>query len=566
MLRSLAIRQMAVIDEAQLEFDRGFNVLTGETGAGKSVITRAIALLCGARASADLLRSDAEEAVVEGLFECPGEEARMAELGFAPTDEVVVRRSVQRNGKSRIWINGQLAAAAQLAALSGRWIHIYGQHEQTELLRSEAHLNLLDQFAGLAAEREEMAARYQTLRATWQGLHDARARVERVRAQAELLRFQAQELEQAAIRPGEEAELLAERERLRHAEKLLRACQGSDEALHSGELAATAILARVEHELAQAARLAPELEESAALVRQARTWAEEAAFQLRRLVDRFAADPERLAQVEERLAGIGRLKRKYGCSADELAERHAALVQELDSLEHEGEQLATLERQLREATAEAWATARLLSARRQSAARELEQRMRQELRQLGMRDAQFQVCFTQSAAAGPQLDRTEGTFGEGLGLSPTGADVVELFWSANAGEAPRPLARIASGGELSRIMLALKTLAAGEDAVTFLFDEVDAGIGGTTATAVGKRLRALGRTHQVLCITHLPQIAALADHHLAVEKRKQGGRVVSTARVVQGADRVRELARMLGSVGEETERYARGLLRAAEEG
>lgn len=565
MLRSLGIRQMAVIDEAQIEFDRGFNVLTGETGAGKSIITRAIALLCGARASADLLRSDADEALVEGLFECPGEEARVAELGFAPADEVVVRRSVQRNGKSRIWVNGQLASAAQLAALSGRWVHIYGQHEQTELLRSEVHLALLDQFAGLSAERAEMNARYQALRTTWQELHDARARGERVRSQAEFLRFQVHELEQAKVENGEEAELLAERERLRHAERLFRACQTSDEALQSGEWAVTEILARVEHELADAVRLAPELEESASLVRQARTWLEEAAFQLRRFRDRFAADPDRLAQVEERLAWIGRLKRKYGCTADELVERWAAAARELNSLEQQGEHLAALERQLREVTAQAWSAARSLSARRQQAAGELEQRMRQELRHLGMRDAQFQVCFTRSAAGGPQPDRSDGAAGEPFGLSPTGADGVEIFWSANAGEAPRPLARIASGGELSRIMLALKTLVAGDEAVTFLFDEVDAGIGGTTATAVGKRLRALGRTHQVLCITHLPQIAALAHHHLAIEKRKQGGRVVSTARVVQGADRVRELARMLGSVGEETERYARGLLRAAEE-
>jgi len=566
MLRTLHIRQMAVIDEAELEFDAGFNVLTGETGAGKSIITRAIALLCGGRASADLVRGDAEEAVVEGLFACPGEEQRLAELGFTPNDEVVVRRTVQRSGKGKAWVNGELASAAQLAQLVGRWIHIYGQHEQTELLRGEAHLHLLDSFAGLLAERAQMEERYRALRAAWQRLQDMRADAERVRSQSELLRFQLQELEQAAVQPGEEEALLAERQRLRHAETIGRLCRLGEERLHSGDEAVSAVLARLEQELRDAARHVPELAQVQSLLGQARSWVEEAAWQLRQTGGGIAADPERLAEVEERLALLARLKRKYGCSADELAARRAELSRQLSSAEDAEFEIGALERQVQQAAAEAWSFARALSSKRQQAARDLEQRMQEELRVLGMRDAQFQVCFTQSAADGPQRDPRESGAPEGFGLSPTGADRVELFWSANRGEAPRPLARVASGGELSRIMLALKTLAATAEPTTFLFDEVDAGIGGTTATAVGKRLRSLGKTHQVLCITHLPQIAALAEHHLAVEKRREKGRVVSRARVVEGAERVRELARMLGSVGEETERYARGLLRALEEG
>ncbi len=565
MLRALRIRQMAVIDEAELDFEPGFNVLTGETGAGKSIITRAILLLCGARGSAGLVRADAEEAVVEALFECPGEEERLAALGFRAADEIVVRRTLQRSGKGRIWVNGELASGTQLAQLVGRWIHLYGQHEQTDLLRSEAHLGLLDEFAGLRAERVQMEEHYRALRSAWQRLQEARTDVERIRSQAELLRFQLQELEQAAVEAGEEEALLATRGRLRHAERLGRVCVGGEERLHSGEEAVSSVLSKLEHELAEVSALMPELGEVRALIEQARSWVEEAAWQLRRAGESVRADPERLAEVEERLVLIARLKRKYGCAADELPQRRAEVARQLALLDDDEHELAALERRVQEAAAQAWEFARALSEKRRAAARKLEELMQRELRVLGMRDAQFQVCFTQSASDGPQRDARDSQAAEGFGLSPTGADRVELFWSANRGEAPRPLARVASGGELSRIMLALKTLAAGDEAVTFWFDEVDAGIGGTTATAVGKRLRSLGKTHQVLCITHLPQIAALADHHLAVEKRKQGNRVVSRARVVEGQERVRELARMLGSVSEETERYARGLLRALDE-
>ena len=562
MLSELRITNFAIIDELALAFAPGLNVLTGETGAGKSIITRAIALLCGARATADLIRTDAEEAEIEGLFDVEGDRSVLGDSGLPPNGELLVRRVISRSGKGRVHVNGSLATAGLLNQLGSRLIHVYGQHEQALLLKPDTHLDFLDEFGKLAAERAQMATAYATFRDAADRFAALTANQEACRQRLELLRFQVNELREVRAEPGEEQTLQHEREIQRHAEKLAGICQQGEEALYSGEQAITAGLARVVAQLRDGGRVDPGLRSSADLLQQAAAQVEEVALDVRRTGERIRHDPERLEQIEERLAVLARLKRKYECEADALPERLLSLEAELAGLDSAGLDVTALRQEVLARVAEAWSVARELSRARQAAAVKLEKRMAEELRTLGMRGAVFRAMFIVAAADAPQANWADPRSPGAMGLSALGADVVEFYLSANPGEDPKPLARIASGGELSRIMLALKTLTAGAGEVpTLIFDEVDAGIGGAVAEAVGKRLRDLGRSRQVLCITHLPQIAALADHHFAVEKRVLKGHTTATARVLDAEQRVLELSRMLGGTATiESERYARRLM------
>jgi DNA repair protein RecN (Recombination protein N) len=562
MLRELRIHNVAIIDEIELSFAPGMNVLTGETGAGKSIIMRALGLLCGDRASTDLIRTDAEEAEVEGLFDLDeAGQALLEESGLTPAGELLVRRVIGRSGKGRVHVNGSLGTAGLLAQLGARLIHVYGQHEHALLLKPDSHLDLLDQFGGLAVQRGRMSESYRAFRAAADRLAELGASSDAARQRAESLRFQAAELRDAQLAPGLEDALQRERDVQRHAEKLARICQDGEEALYSGEHAVAAALARIAGQLQEAARIDPAFRDGTELLQQSAAQVEEVAQQLRRAAQRVRLDPERLEQIEERLALLQRLKRKHGCGAEELAARLEALEAELSRLDATGMDIGTARREAMAAGAQAWDIARELSRARQKAAAGLEQRMVEELGALGMRGAAFRVVFKATASDAPQTDAFDPA-APAPGLTVHGADALEFYLSANLGEDPRPLARIASGGELSRIMLALKALTAGAGEVpTLIFDEVDAGIGGRVAETVGRRLSALARTRQVLCITHLPQIAALADHHLAVEKRIAKGRTTTQARALSGDDRVRELGRMLGSgATSESERYARRII------
>lgn len=558
MLRHLRITNVAVIDALDIDLAAGMNVLTGETGAGKSVITRAIGLLCGDRGTLDFVRTDAAEAIVEGLFDADDAvRSVLAEAGIDDAEELLIRRVISRGGKGRIHVNGALGSAALLVQLGSRLVHVYGQHEQALLLRPDSHLELLDQFGGHGADRVEMDTAYAAYRGALQRWRELTASGDAARQRAELLRFQVQELRDARLEVGLEARLQQERERQRHAEKLVRVCQDGEEALYAGDAAVVGIVSRLGAQLAEAARIDPEFADSVDLVRQAATQLEEVALQLRRAGDRTRLDPERLEEVENRLALLSRLKRKYECQADALPERLAGLERELMALEGDGVDIDTAQRAVAAAADAARSVARRLSTARRSAAAHLQARMGGELEALGMEGAGFQVEFARTAS--------DDGIAADAALTATGADVIEFFLSANPGEAAAPLARIASGGELSRIMLALKALTAGAGEVpTLIFDEVDAGIGGAVAEQVGHRLRDISRGRQILCITHLPQIAALADHHLAVEKRVVEGRTYTTARTLDGDERVREIGRMLGpSTGADAQRYARRLVAVA---
>ena len=563
MLRALRISNIAIIDELTLSFAPGMNVLTGETGAGKSIIMRAIGLLCGARASADLIRTNADEAEIEGVFDLDGRGCGvLRDAGLSPADELLVRRIITRSGKGRIYVNGGLATAGLLTQIGDALIHVYGQHEHALLLKPENHLDFLDEFGRLSEFRERMGAAYSAFREAADRVAAFTANSESLRQRLELLRFQVAELQEAQLVCGEEAQLQRERELQRHAERLRQICAASEEALYAGDDAIATAMGRIAAHLREAAQIDPEFAATADLLQQATAEVEEVSADLRRAAKRIQHDPERLEAIEDRLALWSRLKRKYDAEADDLPGRRADLARELAGLEAATTDAGTCRQEVVARAADAWGVARELSRLRQASAGQLEQRMAEELRVLGMRGSVFRVVFTVSASDAPEAGWAEAASPGGTGLGVTGADVVEFYLSANPGEDPKALARIASGGELSRIMLALKALTAGAGEVqTIIFDEVDAGIGGAVAEAVGKRLHDLGRTRQIFCITHLPQIAALADHHFAVEKRVVKGRTTTTARALSADERVREITRMLGgSANADSQRYARRMV------
>lgn len=555
MLRELRIRDFAIIEDLAIGFRPGLNVITGETGAGKSIILQALALLCGGRSAAEVVRTDAEAASIEGLFDgAPGPELLDA-LGVSPDDDLLVRRVVPRVGKGRVYVNGSPATVGLLEQLGESLVHIYGQHEQAQLLRPSTHLVLLDEFGGLLELRERMASSY----AAWAGAERRlRSLAENRRAAAERrssLEADAEELVRAAVRAGDEEELRREREVLRHAERLGEVTRGGEAHLYSREGAVVAGLARLGAQLAELARIDPALGSAGELVESARVQLEEAALQLGSYAERVQFDPERQEEIESRLALLSRLGRKHGVPATELPQRLENLRAELGSLSGEASEIESLGAAVEELRGRALAVAGELSAARREVARRLERRMREELARLGLDGAVFRVAWQPPAA------------GEPAGaLGADGVDRVEFLLSANAGEDAKALARVASGGELSRVMLALKALTATRlEKPILIFDEVDAGIGGIVADAVARRLKSLAGTRQLLCITHLPQIAAYADHHLAVEKRRQRGRTTSRARELTGDERVRELSRMLGGdvAPAEAESYARRLVAEA---
>lgn len=549
MLLTLSITNFAIIDRLEVEFGPGFNVLTGETGAGKSIVMDALGLLLGDRASPELIRAGCEEATVEALFDLSGRadlQDAIAGGGFPAGDDLVLRRVVSRAGRSRAYINGGLATLAQLQPLTEQLVGVCGQHEHQALLGREAHLPLVDQFGGY----EDLGREYREHFAAWRatGEHLARlteAERERTR-RLDLLRYQAREIDEAQLRSGEEEELAAERLLLQNAERLAAAASGGYEALYAADGAVCAVLGRVAGELEGLAGIDPELGQLAETLRQSLYTLEDAAAQLRGHLGRISCEPGRQDQIEERLALLTALKRKYGGSVTEILAQQAAITAELNELEHAEETRAALEAELAARLDALLATGRRLGAARQEAGERLGAAMQCELADLAMSGARFELQLTPLPEPGPH-----------------GLERGEFLLAPNRGETLLPLARIASGGELSRILLALKRITPGRDQVpTLVFDEVDAGIGGATATAVGEKLRAVSRTAQVLCVTHLPQVAAGAGRHFLVSKHEVAGRTVTGVELLDGEARVVEMARMLGGaqVTDTTLAHARELI------
>jgi DNA repair protein RecN (Recombination protein N) len=540
MLRFLAVRNLAVIERLELEFSSGLTVLTGETGAGKSILVEAINLLVGGRASPDLVRTGEDAATVEAVFDA------------ADGREAIVRREVTAQGRSRAFLDGALTTVAGLREQILPLIDLHGQHEHQALLDPETHLDVLDTYAGLGEARAAVSSAFGELRGYQDDLDRAR-RDERDReARADLLTFQSHEIERAAPRAGEDEQLAATRQLLASAEKVQRLCAEGYAALYESDTAALTTLGAVWKRVAELATIdiafAAHLEARDTIKSQL----DDLAVLLRDYAANLDASPARLQEVEDRLALIERLKRKYGPTLVEVIERQKAMRVELESLGRAGERAAELESLVARFRERYLLAAQGLSAERRRAAKRLANDLAREVASLAMEHTQFEVRFD------PQVEESR--------WSERGIDVAELFVSPNPGEELRALARIASGGELSRIMLALKTLVTTDlPGKTLIFDEVDAGIGGRVADAVGSRLQSLAANFQVFCITHLAQIAAHASAHFRVSKSVRDARTTTAVEPLRLPEaRVEELARMIGgaTISAGTVASAREMLQA----
>jgi len=553
MLREVRIKNFAVVESVTAPFAPGLNVLTGETGAGKSILIDAILLVRGARAQTDVIRADAETATVEAVFALegiPGARAVLDEagLGVEDGDDLVIRRELARSGRHRAFVNDSPVTVALLERLGDVLVEVHGQHEHQRLLEPLRQLELLDRFADVEEACAQVGALHAKYRAAREEADRLRA-AERDRAQREdLLRFQVRELDAARVQEGEEEALRGELRRVQHAERFKAGVTECLALLDEAPQSASERLARVTRILADLSRLDPAFTAPGESIENARIHLDEAMGAIRRLRDGAAEEPGRLDAIHERLDALARLKRKYGDSETAMLAFRADAARELERLERHDEIVAEGERLLAELESELTAAAAALSERRRAAGSKLASQVERALRGLGMERATFEVGLERTSDVGSR-----------------GVDRVELRLCTNPGEEVRPLARVASGGELSRAMLALTSVLARADRVpTLVFDEVDAGIGGRVASVVAETLARAADGRQVLCVTHLAPIAALADQHLRVVKSVRGGRTRVTAASLTADERVEEVARMLGGPATTTaaREHARGLLRA----
>ncbi|MFW6051501.1 MAG: DNA repair protein RecN [Myxococcota bacterium] len=567
MLTYLRVRHFAIIDELEVELGPGLNVVTGETGAGKSILVDALGLVLGGKGRSEVVRTGEKQAEVEALFDVaddPKVAARLRNAGMdAEGDELVVRRVVLANGRTRAYVNGRLATARQLAELAAGLADISSQHEHHTLVDPATHLLHLDAFGRLEGLRTSVGEAHDALARATAELEELEGRARDRFEREDLLRFQIAEIDELEPRPDEEEGLREERERLRHAERLAKAAGDAEDALYAADGSVSESLAQVAAEMDDAARIDPRLAPLAEQIEAARAQIEDAAAELGRYGRGVTVDEERLAEVEERLDRLERIRRKYGGSIEGVLAHRAQAREELESLEHHEERLEEARVARDGALEEARRRATELRERRQRAADSLGDAMSAELASLGMGGARVVV-----EVAPLQGGRGELEVG-GARLSRTGIDRVEFLIAPNRGEQARPLRKVASGGELSRAMLAIRRVLAGlGPAGLYVFDEVDAGVGGAVAEVIGRKLRDVAAHHQVLCITHLPQIAVYADRHFRVSKEVDGGRTRSAVERLPEQERLEEVARMLGGlrVTRKTREAAAEMLRGARGG
>jgi len=566
MLQEIHIQNYAVVESLTVEFHPGFNVLTGETGSGKSILVDALDLALGGRASPDVIRTGADRATVTAVFRTDNGGRRAAKPPWRrwleqygvrgeAEDEIILRREIQAGGRSRLLVNDEPVTLAAAKELSPLLMEIHGQGEHASLLLRDAQLDLLDAFARDADRLEEVAgfyARRRELEREWAGLNQSEQ--DRLRA-LDLLRFQVQELAAARLERGEDQRLESERAVLRNLEKVRAAAAAAHAALYEEEGSALARLDAAERALDELGRFEHAFQSYREPLAAARVTVDELARALGDYLGRLDADPARLDAVEDRLALLDRLKRKYGGTVDDMMTFAERARSELTGLEHADERRAEVRRKLEAAAASYRRAGESISRERREASSRLAKEVHRELAQLGMEKARFEVSLEplspaddgRTQAEGDEADPTTSAGG------PKGIDSITFLVSPNPGEDLRPLDRVASGGEISRLMLALKTVIAGAAAResdrrsrTMVFDEVDAGIGGRVAECVGERLKRLAKDNQVLSVTHLPQIACFADHHFSVEKVQRGGRTFAEVQYLQAQrERAAELARML---------------------
>ncbi len=558
MLTELRVRDFAIIDALDLEFAPGLNVLTGETGAGKSIIVDCIALLLGDKAEANMVRAGAQAALIEGAFSIEGRLhkqiiARLSEHGLESdqSDLVTLGREVRAGGRSICRVNGRAVSQTTLREIGELLVDVHGQSEHLSLLRVKEHVNLLDGFAGTWEVRQLVAERVAELRSVRRQIDDLQ-RNERERARrVDMLKFQVEEIQSARLKAGEEAMLAEEHLRLANAETLAAHADEANGALYDGSRNSPAALDQIAQAMRALSHLAhydKQFEEYSKSLGEANAILEEVARTLRDYRDSIEFNPQRLQKVEDRLEQLKKLKRKYGESVEAVIAFGEQAVRELDQIEHAGERVEHLQEREAKLLAEIGAVAGELSKKRQSAAKKLAKGIEGELNDLRMGGARFEVCL---ASQEPDA---------------TGIDHVEFMIAPNAGEGLKPLVKVASGGETARLMLALKaTLSQADSTPTLIFDEIDQGIGGRVGTTVGEKLWNLARAHQVLCITHLPQLASFGDAHYKVQKLAHDGRTTTLVQALDRKARLEELAQMLGTSGKAGAQGAEQLMKEATE-
>jgi DNA repair protein RecN (Recombination protein N) len=556
MLLELRIKNFAIIDELNISFSKGFNILSGETGAGKTIILNAVHLLLGDKATEEWIRSSEEEANVEALFDITGNPEVKQKInekaphvqGSGEEDSLLIRRGISRSGRGKVFINGHMATLGALSEIGEELLSIYGQHEHQSLQRVETHIDILDEFGGLLGLREEFQARHEDFVSLSGEVERIRTEKARRAKERELMAFQSKEIEASRIQVGEEESLKEERTILTHAKKLMDFALASEETLYSEEGSTIGKIQKILNQGRDMAAIDPSLSHHLKALDSALIQLEEIALAFRDYSRRVEVNPARIDEIENRLEEIDRLKRKYGSTVEEVLTFRRRVDEALKSFTSDEEKLSQLESRLEPLGQIVNNLGKKLSGERKSVASELKKSVEKELNSLGMKRTFFEIRI------------------DPLPLSVKGADRVEFLISPNVGEEVKPLAKIASGGELSRIMLAMKRILAKVGGRQVLvFDEVDAGIGGAMAEVVGRKLRELSRHHQVICVTHLPQIACFADQHHSVRKEVKSGRTITLVDRLDKESIVDEIARMLGGVKvtEKTKAHAKEMIENA---
>ena len=546
MLRELRIKNLAIIDDLKVRFEKGLNVLTGETGAGKSIIVDSLSLALGSRAQLDLIRSGEKEAVIQAYFEMEGGK-ELPDFGIDISDGLIIRRSLSVTGKSRAYINDTMVSLQSLAEVGRSLVDIHGQHEHQSLLSVDKHRLLLDSYGKLQGDRGEVESFYREVQALKREGADLRQKMKERAHRLDLLRFQIHEIDASALKTGEKEELIEERIILSNLNRLNELAETAYSMLYGSEGSCVEKLSYIISKVKEMSSIDHSVSDTVHMLESALPFIEDAAISLRGYRDKHDLEPERLVEIEDRLDLIKKLEKKYGEGIEDIIRYRAEAEKELKGLELVDERLDSIEAELKIKEGMLLGTAISLSEKRKKIAKTIEERVKNELKELAFDHAEFVIDIKQEA------------------ISSLGLDKVEFLFSANPGEPPRPLIKIASGGELSRVMLALKSILADFDSISVLiFDEVDAGIGGKTAESVGKKLKALSNKHQVLCTTHLPQIASQGDFHLKTEKGQRDERVYVEVKELSGRARLNEIARMLsGKITEVSLKHAKELLESA---
>ncbi len=566
MLSLLHIKNVALIDELRVEFDRGLNLLTGETGSGKSIIVDSLNLLIGGRGLTDLIKQGAEQAVIEGLFilrNNPDLSEALKEAGFdieeTEPDELIIRRELSGSGRNRVFINNQLATQAFLKRIGHYLVDIHGQGEQQTLFEPSAHLNILDEYAELINSREELAEVYRRWFAVEKELQNLRVDEDQKLQLADILKFQIDEIRRARLVIDEDKNLEDERRRLNNVEKLSTLSDEAYALIYEDEESVISRLGQASRRVEELAEYETEFESYKEGLSSAKALLEDLSLTLRGFRDDLEFSPERLEEIENRLVEISRLKRKYGGTIETALEHLAQAEEKLNNIEDADTREAELQKLSAKGRAEFLKLAFAVHKKRVASAKKFEKEIEEELKAVALDRARFEVKITTPSEKDLESANTNSL------LTARGFDRVEFCFSANAGEQVRPLSKVASGGEASRLMLVLKTITTpSEFPRTAVFDEIDTGIGGRVSEAVGRKLKQLSDNHQVLCVTHQPQIASLADHHFLVRKEMSEGKTEVHLTKLDKRSRVEEIARMLTGerITETARKHAKELLKA----